>query len=261
MATASPGPRASELDGKRVFLVACADAAHRDALESLIRTNISNAQTYGAKDGAEALFKIANAHPHVAILEDGLQKTATVEVVRQLLAMKDRRAAVIVAAPQHDSDLFMDEVVTGQVQFFSSLDSQLTLLNCVNRALNWASLDEPSTYRSKFMSPGETLLREGDEGLFVYIVRRGRLKAIKLEAGAETILGFIEPGEFVGEMAYINGEPRSADVVCLEESELIEIPKENLDSVLFSKPAWSKSLMKTLSKRLKLSNDKASKRV
>ncbi|MCB0415661.1 MAG: Crp/Fnr family transcriptional regulator, partial [Bdellovibrionales bacterium] len=57
------------------------------------------------------------------------------------------------------------------------------------------------------------------------------------------------------EMAYINGEPRSADVVALSDCELIEFGVDRLDSLLFKKPSWSKALMKTLSKRLKRANE------
>jgi hypothetical protein len=58
-----------------------------------------------------------------------------------------------------------------------------------------------------------------------------------------------------GEMAYINGEPRAANVIAEGPSELIEIPFERLDHVLFQKPMWSKALMRTLSKRLKNANN------
>ncbi|MBL7688606.1 MAG: Crp/Fnr family transcriptional regulator, partial [Bdellovibrionaceae bacterium] len=65
--------------------------------------------------------------------------------------------------------------------------------------------------------------------------------------------------EFVGEMAHINQEPRSASVKALEDCELIEIPNGSLDLVLFSKPAWAQALMRTLSRRLKRINETLAK--
>jgi CRP/FNR family cyclic AMP-dependent transcriptional regulator len=44
-------------------------------------------------------------------------------------------------------------------------------------------------------------------------------------------------------------------VKALSDCELIEIPIGTLDTVLFSKPAWARALMMTLSKRLKRSNE------
>ncbi len=88
-------------------------------------------------------------------------------------------------------------------------------------------------------------------------MRSGRLIAIAHHGAAEAReLGIVETGEFVGEMAYINGEPRSATVKALDLCELIEIPVHLLDHVLFTKPAWAKALMKTLSKRVKAANTK-----
>jgi CRP-like cAMP-binding protein len=58
-------------------------------------------------------------------------------------------------------------------------------------------------------------------------------------------------------MAYINGEPRSANVKATKDCELVEIPIHLLDHVLFMKPAWAKALMKTLSRRIKNANSSA----
>jgi CRP-like cAMP-binding protein len=145
----------------------------------------------------------------------------------------------------------------GLMQFLTNATNSQLFTQQVNRSLNWLSYREESLYHLRFLAADQVLLKDGEEGKFVYILRSGRLKAIKTVEGKEVALGFVEPGEFVGEMAYINGEPRSADVVSMTDCELIEIPSGCLDSVLFSKPAWSKSLMKTLSKRLKQSNLKS----
>jgi CRP/FNR family cyclic AMP-dependent transcriptional regulator len=154
-----------------------------------------------------------------------------------------------------DEHLFMDEVVTGQVQFLSGTGKVAIFNNLVTRALNWVSHEDKSIYHLRFLAPQEQLIREGEAADFVYILKTGELKAYKTDGSEEVLLGKIHPGEFVGEMAYINGEARSANVMSLTDCELIEIPSASLDAVLFSRPAWSKALLKTLSKRLKNSND------
>lgn len=82
--------------------------------------------------------------------------------------------------------------------------------------------------------------------------------AWKSKNGQRVDLGKIKAGEFVGEMAHINKEPRSATVTAVTDCELIEIPFGSLDPILFSKPSWSKALFVTLSKRLKLTSEKLS---
>ena len=79
--------------------------------------------------------------------------------------------------------------------------------------------------------------------------------ALKKNKDKEVLLGTIRPGEFVGEMAHINNENRTATVRAISDCELIEIPNGTLDLVLFSKPVWARALVSTLSKRLKMSNN------
>ena len=86
------------------------------------------------------------------------------------------------------------------------------------------------------------------------ILKSGQLQAFNTIDEQKVILGNVEIGEFVGEMAYINNEPRSAYIEALSDAQLIEVPIELVDKILFTRPAWSKSLMQTLSRRLKNAN-------
>jgi FixJ family two-component response regulator len=249
----------TNVEAKRVFLVASSNAPLGDEIEKTLRLNIADATIFRAGDGMEASFKAENSVPNVAILDFSLPRMSAVDLTARLIRKKEP-VAIVIMAPTHDGNLFLDEVVTGQVQFLAGMGDLRLFLGHVNRALNWAGRDEKSIYQIRFMAAGELLIREGEEGEFVYIVKHGRLMAFKGAAPSESVLGYVEPGEFVGEMAYVNGERRSASVICLEETELIEIPRQNLDSILFSKPAWSKALMRTLSRRLQRSNaEKAGK--
>jgi NTE family protein len=74
---------------------------------------------------------------------------------------------------------------------------------------------------------GQTLFAAGDLSADLYILRAGRLGAIRREVGQEPhFLGVIRPGEPAGEMSLIAGAPHSADVVALRDSEIIAVPKE-----------------------------------
>ncbi len=243
-----------DLEKNRIFLVGTGNVETNDRIESMIHKQIAQAKVFHSLDGVDAQFKSENVPPHVAILDFQLAKVSATELTSKLIRRKDR-VAVIIIAPPEDKDVFIDEVVTGQVQFISSLERSDVFANHLTRALNWVSNSGQSTYHLRFINPGHTLMKEGDRADFVYLVKSGELKAFRKSDDREVELGKIAAGEFVGEMAYINGEPRSANVVALSSCELIEIPSNRLDSVLFSKPAWSKALLRTLSKRLKSSND------
>ncbi|MGH9293293.1 MAG: Crp/Fnr family transcriptional regulator, partial [Acidimicrobiales bacterium] len=69
-------------------------------------------------------------------------------------------------------------------------------------------------------SRGAVVVREGDEGHDVMLLRRGRLKICRMSAGREAILSIADPGSLLGELAALDGSPHSATVVSLEAAEL-----------------------------------------
>jgi DNA-binding NarL/FixJ family response regulator len=249
------GTLMTELESRRVFLIATESPKTNSQIEGIIKAKVPKSMVYSAVDGLEALFKFENVPPHVVILDSRLPKVSAFELTEKFIHRKER-AAVIVLCPTEMPEKFMDEVATGQVQFLSTSDTDSKFHSHINRAMNWVVDGNTALYRLRFLSANELLLKEGQPGEHVYLVKSGEMKAFKRSAQDEEILlGYVKAGEFVGEMAYINGEPRSANVIATTDCELIEISSSSLDAVLFSKPAWSKALMKTLSKRLKVYND------
>jgi len=80
---------------------------------------------------------------------------------------------------------------------------------------------------------GETLFQAGDRGDALYIVRFGRLRAVAAGRTAhEHILGEISGGETVGEMALLTGEPRTATVYALRDTELIRLTRRGLELLM-----------------------------
>jgi CheY-like chemotaxis protein len=244
----------TDLEQKRIFLVATGNDQLAEYLENRISKGVRQTTIFRATDGIDALFKAENVFPHVLVIDPNLTKMNVFDLAQNLLRRKER-LSIVFLSPIPDEDHFVDEVVTGQVQFLSSLEDENLLIGVMQKALDWVSNEAAMSYRLRFLPAGAMLLREGEKGDFVYLLKAGTLKAYKQDGESQVELGMIAPGEFVGEMAYINGEPRSANVVSITASELIEMPIGHLDMVLFSKPAWSKALMKTLSKRLKKSNE------
>lgn len=74
---------------------------------------------------------------------------------------------------------------------------------------------------------GQHLFNAGDPASHLYFLRAGRLGAVRQYEGEEPrFLGVIRPGEPTGEMAIIAGQPHTATVVALRDSEIISIPSE-----------------------------------
>lgn len=242
---------------KKVFLVATPDETKKRAIQECCALEFPNVVVYTASDGQEALGKTHNVPPHVIMLDQNLHKIAGTQLAQQLIVSKTihQQFSIVFLSSIPQAEMFVDEVAIGRVQFLEDVSDRKKLISTLFRALNAISKDFSADYQVKYVNQGDYLIRKGDKAEYVYILKKGRLEASSETDQKKTILGLIEPGEFVGELAYINGDARSADVVALDNCELIEIPINILDSLLFNKPSWSKAIMATLSKRVRVSNE------
>ncbi len=78
------------------------------------------------------------------------------------------------------------------------------------------------------LDKGETLFREGDESQCMYVLERGRLAVSKQWQSKAFLLKELDVGECLGEMALFDFMPRSATVIALEASILIELSSSAL---------------------------------
>ncbi|MEO6795691.1 MAG: cyclic nucleotide-binding domain-containing protein [Candidatus Dormibacter sp.] len=97
--------------------------------------------------------------------------------------------------------------------------------------------------------PGETLVRQGDLAEQVYVVSRGEVEVIRSEAGVESRVAVLGPGEFFGEIGVMRETPRTATVRASKPTEVLK-----LDSAAFKRFVGTSSgrpeLEKTVDKRL-----------
>jgi small-conductance mechanosensitive channel/CRP-like cAMP-binding protein len=92
-------------------------------------------------------------------------------------------------------------------------------------------------------APGELVIREGDEGSSMFVVHKGRVKVQISENGRAKAVATLNEGDFFGEMALFTGEPRTASVVAVEETEVLEIGHAAMKQVFDTNP----DLVETLS--------------
>lgn len=246
---------ATHLDEKKTFILAINSQEKRDFIARTIEQHISKSISFLAQDGSEALFKVENVPPHVCIVDGDLPKKNGYEVVEYLLN-KDigKTIAYIIFSEIPDKEQFVDEIVTGQVQYLSPNCDEINLLSSLSRALNFVAKSDDTEYKLHFLAPNEILFQEGDVAHSVFILKSGKLDVFIGHGESKKNIAQIIAGEFVGEMAYFNADKRSATVQSVSDCELIEIPIGKLDMVLFSKPAWAKALMQTLTRRIKNAN-------
>ncbi len=130
--------------------------------------------------------------------------------------------------------------------------SQAQLLAQVSifQDLSAADLEHLSTLvRSRRYARGEVIFHQGDVGTALYVIRAGEV-AIRLSSadGKEVILALLDRGDFFGELALLDGEPRSTDAVAREEVDLLSLQREDFRRFLDARPQVALGLLATLSR-------------
>ncbi|MCO4793060.1 MAG: cyclic nucleotide-binding domain-containing protein [Bacteriovoracaceae bacterium] len=104
------------------------------------------------------------------------------------------------------------------------------------------------------LKPEEFLLREGEESTTMYFLQSGTLAVLKRQGDVEKQIGTIYSGEVVGEMSFLDKQPRSASIKAMTDSELVVIPSEKFEKIFKDQPTWYKALINTLLERLRKAN-------
>ena len=102
----------------------------------------------------------------------------------------------------------------------------------------------------------ETVVLEGDDSVqALYLIASGSVQVYMTGVdGRETILSFLERGDFFGEMSLIDGEPRSASVRTVTDAQLLIIHRESFLQLIRQSPEIAMGLLSELSKRLRKAN-------
>lgn len=102
----------------------------------------------------------------------------------------------------------------------------------------------------------ETVVLEGDDSVqALYLIASGSVQVYMTGVdGRETILSFLERGDFFGEMSLIDGEPRSASVRTVTDAQLLIIHRESFLTLIRQSPEIAMGLLSELSKRLRKAN-------
>lgn len=247
-----------QLDESRKFLLVFPNEEERNNVAEKIDRHLERTQFFYASNTSDAKARIATDRPHIVMFKTTALGIDGHEIVEYLLSHKESKKTPIVFIGEiPDEEIYIDEVGKGRVHFLDDICDDEKLSQCLSRVLNYVThSDADDSFHLKFLSPGDFLMHAGADAEYVYIVRKGSLEASVTRNGERIILGPVDTGEFVGEMAFINGEIRSADVSAVTDCELIQIPIKLMDKVLLYKPTWSKSLMRTLARRMKLADER-----
>src|SRR6185295_2467023 len=103
---------------------------------------------------------------------------------------------------------------------------------------------------SHVFAPGETVIRAGDPGSSMFVVHNGRVSVQISENGRAHTVATLSEGAFFGEMALFTGEPRTANIVAIEETEVLEIGHAAMKQVFDTNPDLVESLSHIIAERM-----------
>ena len=96
------------------------------------------------------------------------------------------------------------------------------------------------------------MFRKGDPGTSMMVVRGGRVKVCThSEDGKELVLNLFGPGEVFGEIALLDGSPRTADAVTIDDCQLLVLDRRDFIPFLLEHPDASVRLLEVLSHRVR----------
>jgi CRP/FNR family transcriptional regulator, cyclic AMP receptor protein len=129
------------------------------------------------------------------------------------------------------------------VPLFESLDEQASAKIC--ELLDTVDCDA-----------GQKLFRAGDAGDAMYLIEHGKVEiSMKSSDGEELILAVLGRGDFFGEMALIDGKPRSANATVVETSRLVVLSRPHFLSFISSSPNVSLEMLTALTRRLRRTDE------
>jgi CRP-like cAMP-binding protein len=107
--------------------------------------------------------------------------------------------------------------------------------------------------RWRRLGPGEVAIDFGDASRDVFVVAEGAVRVIvRTPAGQEVIFGDLGAGELFGEMAAIDGVPRSASVTALHPTRLCQLDADSFLELALGSPPVGLRLLRSLVGRLRL---------
>lgn len=105
---------------------------------------------------------------------------------------------------------------------------------------------------SRVYAPGEAIVSQGQEGNSMYVIIRGTAKVQIPEKSYQKTIGTLKENDFFGEMSLLTGEPRSANVIAHEETEVMRIDKEGLKPIFEANPELVHSVSELVEERREL---------
>ena len=108
----------------------------------------------------------------------------------------------------------------------------------------------------KTFKAGTALFHENDRSRELYIIQSGNIKIYKMNGNREIEIVILGKGAVFGEMALIDGKPRSASAKAVNECSVVIIDSETFNQRIAGVPSWFMSIIKMASSKIRQANER-----
>jgi CRP/FNR family transcriptional regulator, cyclic AMP receptor protein len=126
----------------------------------------------------------------------------------------------------------------------------------------FATLDEDelrtlaSLIESHQFQKGQRIFQRGDAGDYLYIVKEGHVEVFaEATDGSKIVFAEYPPGEVLGEITLLDGGPRTATAVALEDCELLKFDRSDVLALVSKHPEAALDLLSAMGKKLRATNE------
>ena len=111
--------------------------------------------------------------------------------------------------------------------------------------------ERPRRHRLRTFSAGDEIFREGDSGSEMFIIQEGQIEIVRRSEDGPRRLALLEKGDFFGEMALLDEQPRIATARAVSDASMVEITAATFTRMLRDDPEIAIRIMRKLSLRLR----------
>jgi CRP/FNR family transcriptional regulator, cyclic AMP receptor protein len=127
----------------------------------------------------------------------------------------------------------------GQVSIFQELPKE-TIADLAKRVWH------------KQAEAGSVIVSQEEAGDALFVIGKGKVKVVLYgETGREIILSILRAGDFFGEMSLLDRQPRSANVVAVEDADLLSLDRDAFEKHLSAHPSTALAILAEMSRRLR----------
>jgi CRP-like cAMP-binding protein len=107
-------------------------------------------------------------------------------------------------------------------------------------------------FKEKNYDKEALIFGQEDAGDALFVVTSGRVKVVLYgHSGREVILSVFKPGDFFGEMSLLDNQPRSANVIAIEDAQLLVLDRASFAKHLSTNPQTALNVLAEMSRRLR----------